>query len=1196
MAVVPLTLDTLPDIASLRRVQTALWQAADGPGAALMVGAGLSRAALSSSGDAKPVPLWSDLAKIMSATIYPEGGAPTDPLRLAQEYEAALDRNAIDNLIRTRIDDPSRTPGDLHRNLVNLPWRDILTTNYDTLLERAVADNPDKRYAVVRTVAEISRSSAPRIVKLHGTLPSHTPFVITEDDFRRYPTRAAPFVNLAQQVLMENVLCLVGFSGDDPNFLVWTGWVRDHLGPSAPTVYLVGALNLSVAKRKMLEARRVAPIDLYPLVADLERHAQHNRAVELFVESLIGAKPWPIHRWPSQKKPRPAKPVTTDKKELPVQEWKTLRESYPGWVVAPFSVRFGIMHDTEWARHNQKSELDAMPLDKRRAALFEYGWRLDLALSPLPDSLVAPLSDATTSDTDALPAAQREQIGFWLLRHARETSNAVEFARWAEWLEKSSDSDTRAKAAWERCLDAKSRLDLIALEKHLPGISGADPFWHVRRASFLAHLNREREAFDAVRQTLIELRTRQAQDRESIWIASRLAWALYVYKQASFGSEFRAGREEFFDAAEENWPSYLVRLRCDPSTELRIARDSLREQMDKKVSGSVEIKESFDPGASTVTEYTSQENKFSESSRLRRLLDASGVPRSLGHVNLVGDALTLACTAEGVETAEDLLNIIQAAPGRDLLDKMLPRLVVVRLPKSELDKSIDLLQPAAEDALRRTEHAGLEKDNWRVTQAWSGLASRITEALSRLLVRADEAKIKSILKWGFEIAASTKAADWGFFEPLEHLLERALKALSPDERQEFLLSAVELPLPGEKPAHLQEHHWPELIFAFKNPKTSRGPNETHWARRIAQLIAVTRTNKSLDRERSILRLSQLYRWNILQPAEAKEFGVALWEHREGVDGLPSKTGLLAHVILTLPEPTPGIARQAFAKHIAEPTSGRVPTLDQMMALSNAARFNPTNSQYHLTNQEAVVWLANLLKFERPQGYPRFGAMRGHQQIEKQEAEIGWALTRAVVPYLNPEDLDEKNIDRMTSDSVARSVVIALPEVLVIRPDYLPKATGAVRRALAMSDANIWHAGACAYMQWLELHDASKIPAPPSDFSSQVVRAVLHRDEETLLMALAISYRLVERKQLEEIDLSHLENGLTYLFEKLRYESADASKVMYLSLLRKNCVLLAIALRDAGRAGSSIAEWIAAGLADPLPEVRHAAAGTNDEYD
>ncbi|MBN9070114.1 MAG: SIR2 family protein, partial [Rhizobiales bacterium] len=49
--------------------------------------------------------------------------------------------------------------------------------------------------------------------------------VISEDDYRTYPQRRAAFVNTARQVFIENELCLLGFSGDDPNFLQWAGWV-----------------------------------------------------------------------------------------------------------------------------------------------------------------------------------------------------------------------------------------------------------------------------------------------------------------------------------------------------------------------------------------------------------------------------------------------------------------------------------------------------------------------------------------------------------------------------------------------------------------------------------------------------------------------------------------------------------------------------------------------------------------------------------------------------------------------------------------------------------------------------------------------------------------------------------------------------------------------------------------------------------
>ena len=61
---------------------------------------------------------------------------------------------------------------------------------------------------------------------------------------------------------METVFFLIGFSGDDPNFLNWSGWVRDNLGEAVLKIYLAGWLDLSPHQRRMLEARGVVPIDV----------------------------------------------------------------------------------------------------------------------------------------------------------------------------------------------------------------------------------------------------------------------------------------------------------------------------------------------------------------------------------------------------------------------------------------------------------------------------------------------------------------------------------------------------------------------------------------------------------------------------------------------------------------------------------------------------------------------------------------------------------------------------------------------------------------------------------------------------------------------------------------------------------------------------------------------------------------------
>ena len=147
--------------------------------------------------------------------------------------------------------------------LLELPWVDVFTTNYDTLLERTEIFG--QTYQTVTKSSELTAAFAPRIVKLHGSFPSQTPFIITEEDYRTYPRDFAPFVNTVQQSLLENSFVLIGFSGDDPNFLEWTGWIRDEFGEKHAPIYMVGPLSPGSAERALLARRGVTPIDLSPV-------------------------------------------------------------------------------------------------------------------------------------------------------------------------------------------------------------------------------------------------------------------------------------------------------------------------------------------------------------------------------------------------------------------------------------------------------------------------------------------------------------------------------------------------------------------------------------------------------------------------------------------------------------------------------------------------------------------------------------------------------------------------------------------------------------------------------------------------------------------------------------------------------------------------------------------------------------------
>ena len=189
-------------------------------------------------------PDWSQLGDRFYARLY---GHEPKPEReylqvpsLAHEIEAAFGRPALNQMLREAIRDLQHEPSPLHVKLLDLPWSDVFTTNYDTLLERACRSVISQRYDIIVDPEDLGHSTRPRIVKLHGSLLSDRPFIVTDEDYRRYPQTFAPFVNTVLQSLLENTLCLIGFSGDDPNFLQWIGWIRDSLGhESSPKMYLI---------------------------------------------------------------------------------------------------------------------------------------------------------------------------------------------------------------------------------------------------------------------------------------------------------------------------------------------------------------------------------------------------------------------------------------------------------------------------------------------------------------------------------------------------------------------------------------------------------------------------------------------------------------------------------------------------------------------------------------------------------------------------------------------------------------------------------------------------------------------------------------------------------------------------------------------------------------------------------------------
>src|SRR5437588_467363 len=107
-----------PDRIYLEQIRHHLWSGREFGRAAVMVGAGFSRNAEKATPSIPEFPLWTEIAERMFDGLYPAGTLDESkrqrlrisltsgaPLRLANEYEAAFTRPALDDLLLNSIVD-----------------------------------------------------------------------------------------------------------------------------------------------------------------------------------------------------------------------------------------------------------------------------------------------------------------------------------------------------------------------------------------------------------------------------------------------------------------------------------------------------------------------------------------------------------------------------------------------------------------------------------------------------------------------------------------------------------------------------------------------------------------------------------------------------------------------------------------------------------------------------------------------------------------------------------------------------------------------------------------------------------------------------------------------------------------------------------------------------------------------------------
>ena len=1247
------------DQSHINRVRDALYQRS-GNGASVMVGSGFSRNANRVIINIREMPRWQDLGNHFYEALYPQEERSQqcdchrpslDNARIAQEYETAFGRSDLHDVLRRLVPDNGYSPGDEHQRLLQLPWRDIFTTNWDTLLERSRDQVPERHYSVVTSVEEIPMASRPRIVKLHGSLAAQFPLIVTEEDYRTYPMKFAPFVNTVQQAMMETMLLLIGFSGDDPNFLNWSGWVRDNLGPSAPKIYLAGWLGLSHHRRRMLESRNVVPIDLaqHPHASEWPDNLRHNYATEWLLRTLEEGRPYDITSWPTPSNHRRdairdiLQPVQTAKSLEPkpgpeiggtetepfqdivptvITTWRHNRLMYPGWLTMPFTNRGMFERNTNDLKGQLLTSLQTTEPVERLSALREIVWLDEILMTPMWPDLKAAIQETLDSidyqersvgnephpreDWTAIRENWRT-VAAALITAARFEFDRNAFDEAVAALEPFGfeDPEIHHRIHHEKCLWALYDRDFDSLESILASwaTEDCDPAWIMRKSALLWEVESHSEAKETLNKAATAIKAMPPDD-SSLASQSRESWVTFVALEWDnvFTSQDRL-RE-------------LVPARCDVFGERQSVTQSMGRGKAEDDPPPFDINRrrgtnlrwiDYDPIAATY--------------RAIRLAELTGLPPFTEHSTVWAEVLKQAAEEVAEYDLDFALRLALRACSGDndkTLERILTRTRVATIPFEKAGTLATVCSNAMASALRN-----------KVTRASSTQQrfNTAAEALSRLTVRLDPERVEQILDTAVEYHQSAELAGSFVDTSIRNLLMRSWEALPEERRQQRALDLLNSDLVGLGNINpIMESRWPDPAEALHHLRTSlirSAENAPRWTE-VIDLVVRGLNGDPAPRRRATVRMIQLWESGQLTDEETKKIADAIWSEKyTPPNGLPQYTELYDWAFLRFPEPKEGIAEQRFhTKWISNDETEQYQikrnqrgiqigpgsanglnhdTLDvesRLWQIGSAVRDHQRRGQtlnLSATDQEHLV---QLLEIWATDPVPDKDSFPGSMFLEDHTEQITRIITEAIFWIIDevppPEPLGDQIHTKMqqlvANDLPAYTLAVGLVKT---NPERTQSAATLLRIGITSDNEQMAADAVQGIHHWLEAASdpETKTPGPPEDLVREIGIAIASRRNTVIVAAMQLAAWIFENGRDADKDAikSLASDGLSYLAQELRYDR-EHENPDEIPTKRLYCVELAVAMSNSGMNDDpAVARWLEVAQEDPLPEVREAMA-------
>jgi phosphoserine phosphatase len=308
----------------------------------VFVGAGISHQAPTLSGSSEKLPLWQELAAIVAKHCGEDPKSyGNNILDLFDAIEANRSRGDLEEAVRLAIPDARFQPSASHYELAKSPWYIIVTTNYDTLLQRVLHEqNPIDDEASYDWLA---RPKPPRLIHIHGTLSSlHT---LSGRDFIDWPTKHPRAYAYLEHLALNKTILFAGYSFSDPhlkNGLL--PWIQQAMAGRGKR-HFAWMWDITPEQVKLFDKRD--KIDAFPIRNDSDWEAAFRQLAK-----LIGQHSLPFS--PSRRRVRSPQPAP-DQDSATVNGYKLFfHRNRHQWSARQLSIQSGVdaqlINDVEQVR------------------------------------------------------------------------------------------------------------------------------------------------------------------------------------------------------------------------------------------------------------------------------------------------------------------------------------------------------------------------------------------------------------------------------------------------------------------------------------------------------------------------------------------------------------------------------------------------------------------------------------------------------------------------------------------------------------------------------------------------------------------------------------------------------------------------------------------------------------------------------